>query len=103
VIAVKPRATVGVSEAAFLEQVRCVARDFGWAVYHPYLSIRSQRGWPDLALCRPPRLILAELKSQTGAVRETQQRWLDMLRDCPGVEVHLWRPADLQRIAELLR
>ena len=29
--------------------------------------------------------------------------WLALLAGCPGVETYLWRPADLERIAEVLR
>jgi hypothetical protein len=47
---------------------------------------------------RPPRLVLAELKSEAGKVTEHQARWLALLHACPGVEVFLWRPSDLERI-----
>ena len=91
------------SEAQWLRQIVDLARILGWTTYHPWLSIHSERGWPDLALCRPPRLVLAELKSATGKTTAPQDRWLDLLRDCPGVEVHVWRPTDIETIAEVLR
>jgi len=90
------------TEAQFMRQVLDLARIRGWLAYHPALSKWSERGWPDLALVRPPRLILAELKSDTGKVSEHQERWLAMLGRCAGVEVFLWRPADLERVAEVL-
>ena len=90
-------------EVDFLRQVSEVARLFRWRVYHPWLSIRSERGWPDVALCRPPRLVLAELKTERGTVTPSQAEWLAILGDCPGVEVYLWRPSDLEHIAEVLR
>ena len=34
------------TEAAWLRQVQDLARLLGWHDYHPYLSIRSARGWP---------------------------------------------------------
>lgn len=92
-----------VTEREFLRMVAELARLLGWRVYHPWLSIRSERGWPDVALCRPPRLILAELKTDRGRVTPSQAEWLDLLGACPGVEVHLWRPADLDTIAAVLR
>jgi len=94
---------LAVSERDFLAQVRKLARLLGWADYHPWLSVRSARGWPDLALCRPPRLILAELKAEKGKLTAAQERWLDVLGQCPGVEVFCWRPADWPTIEEILR
>ncbi len=91
------------TEKEFLLQVSEVARLYRWRVYHPWLSIRSERGWPDVALCRPPRLILAELKTDRGKVTPHQAEWLALLGACPGIEVHLWRPADFDAIAEALR
>ena len=74
-----------------------------WRAYHPALSKWSERGWPDVALVRPPRFILAELKSDKGKVTPQQQEWLDDLARCPGVEVWLWRPSDFEQIVEILR
>ena len=92
-----------ITEKDFLQQVRDLAKIFGWAFYHPFLSIHSPRGWPDVALCRPPRLILAELKSEKGKTSPDQDRWLELLAACSGVEVHLWRPSDLDLITETLK
>ncbi len=92
-----------ITEADFLRQVRNLARIFGWATYHPFLSKWSEKGWPDLTLIRPPRIVLAELKAEKGRVSEEQRRWLGMLGACPGVETFLWRPSDLERVAEILR
>lgn len=86
-----------------MAQVVDLARLRGWATYHPFLSIHSPRGWPDLVLCRPPRLVLAELKSEKGKVSPDQERWLEMLGACDGVEAFLWRPSDFDRIVEVLR
>lgn len=92
-----------ITEKDFMAQVRDLAKIFGWEYYHPFLSLHSPRGWPDVALCRPPRLILAELKSEKGKTSPDQDRWLELLEGCPGVEVHLWRPSDLDFIAETLK
>lgn len=46
----------------------------------------------DLALARPPRFILAELKNESEQPTPDQQLWLNTLDACPGVEVYLWRP-----------
>ncbi len=90
------------TEKEFTRQVRDLAELLGWKFYHPWLSIHSPRGFPDLALCRPPRLILAELKTERGQVSEAQTEWLEMLGACPGIEVYLFRPSQLDEIAKVL-
>ncbi len=92
-----------VTEAQFQRQVLDLARIFGWTAYHPMLSKWSERGWPDLALVRPPRIVLAELKRENGKTTVHQDRWLELLRACPGVETFLWRPSDFDAIATVLR
>lgn len=93
-----------VSERAFQQQVVDVARLLGYRVYHPWISVHSSAGFPDLVLVRPPRLVLAEVKTDRGRVTAAQQAWLDLLRACPGCETYVWRPSDdLAQIAEILR
>jgi hypothetical protein len=91
-----------VTEKQFQAQVLDLARLLGWRVYHPWLSVRSAAGFPDLVLCRPPRLILAELKTARGRLSPAQEEWLAALRACPGVEVHVWRPMDWDAIIRVL-
>jgi VRR-NUC domain-containing protein len=59
-------------------------------------------GWPDLCLVRPPRILFAELKSESGTLRPNQTEWLDVLRLLPQVEVYLWRPGDWDAVVETL-
>lgn len=92
-----------ITEREFQAEVLQLAALFGWRCYHPFDSRRSTRGWPDLALLRGDRLVFAELKSMAGKVRPEQQEWLDELALVPGVESYLWRPSDLDAIAEILR
>ncbi len=101
------------SEAEFQTQVIQLARLLGWRVYHSrpaqyrdghwHTPLQGDAGLPDLILCKPPRLIFAELKSERGRVRAEQQAWLDALRQCAGVEVYLWRPSDWASIVETLK
>ncbi len=49
---------------------------------------------------RPPAVVFAELKTETGSVRTEQHGWLSALRGCEGVEARLWRPRDWQEIEE---
>ena len=44
------------TEKQWLEQVRTLAKLFGWLTYHPHQSMRSEPGYPDLTLIRERRL-----------------------------------------------
>jgi hypothetical protein len=91
-----------VTEEHFLRDVTALAVRFGWRPYHTHDSRKSQPGFPDLTLVRPPRLIFAELKTMTGVVTTEQEEWLDDLWQVPGVEAYLWRPSDLETITRCL-
>lgn len=94
-----------ITERAWQEQVTDLARLLGYRVYHPWTSIHSAAGWPDLVLCRPGRLVIAELKTGRRKVTPAQASWLELLDTVPGVEVYCWRPDDpgLEAIAQLLQ
>lgn len=64
----------------------------GWRCYHPWTSVHSAAGWPDVTLVRHGRIIMAELKSARGTVAPAQQAWLDDLA-AAGIETYVWRPA----------
>lgn len=81
-----------ITEKQFLQQVVTLAKICGWKHYHTWTSIHSPRGMPDLILCRPPRLVFAELKTMKGKLSEYQVEWMDILADTPHSEVFLWRP-----------
>ena len=102
------------NEAAFQSWLMRTAKVFRWMAYHTHRSDRSEPGFPDTVLVRGERLIFAELKMPKGAVSEAQKKWLDALRGAyawrPGLggghpipEVYLWRPADRDRIIEILK
>ena len=92
-----------ISEKDFLEQVRALARYEGWLSYHTYRSTRSEPGFPDLVLVRPPRVIFSELKTENGVLTWSQQVWLDRLARCEGLETYMWRPSDWDQIVEKLK
>ncbi len=101
------------TERDFQQAVIDLARLMGWRVHHtrPALTqrgrwltpIQGDAGFPDLVLCRPPRLILAELKRVGARPTPQQQGWLDALSACTGAEVYLWTPADWETIVRMLR
>ena len=99
------------TERAFQDAVVGYARVCGWRVHHTRPA-RTSNGWrtplqrdagyPDLTLCRPPRLVVVELKSQAGRTSSAQDSWLEAL-DASGIETYLWRPSQLSEIEEALR
>ena len=91
-----------VSEKQFQAQVLQLAKLSGWLTYHTHDSRRSQAGFPDLVLVRPPAILFAELKSETGRVRPEQAAWLEALGGCRTVGARLWRPGDWPEIEETL-
>jgi hypothetical protein len=109
------------SEADWQRSVIDVAMRLGWrchflpdgvwtALYERYkrrgrpsgIDLASS-GFPDLVLCHAEsgRLIFAELKSQSGKVRPTQQEWLDDLAAC-GISVYVWRPSAMDDVIAVL-
>lgn len=73
-------------------------------MYFSWTSIHSPRGFPDLVLVSPERkrVIFAELKTEQGKVSEHQQAWIEALRQA-GAEVYVWRPSQIESIAQILR
>lgn len=90
------------SEFSFLAQVRAVAGDYQWLIYHTHNSKRSEAGFPDLVLVRGERVIFAELKTMKGKVTPDQNKWLAALRRAER-EVYVWRPDEWDAIHEVLR
>ena len=101
------------TEADFQAAVLELARLFRWRVAH-FRAARTAHGWrtpvaadgagwPDLFMVRGGRAVVAELKSESGRLRPEQREWLIELRACPGLEVFVWRPSDLEEIARILR
>lgn len=100
-----------VSEAELQQTVIEMAQLLRWRVAHfrPAMTQTGRwitpvaadgKGFPDLVLVRD-RIIFAELKSERGRLTAEQTRWLNDLGDA-GVEVHVWRPSDLDEIEEVL-
>lgn len=101
------------TEADLMAFVRRTARTMGWGCYHTAFSMKSDPGFPDLVLVKPPRIIFAELKregllptvSRQGRNRrwlKGQIDWLDELTGVPAAEVYLWYPSDQYDIGLLL-
>ena len=100
------------TEREFQRAVVELARLMGWRVHHtrPALTqrgrwltpIQGDAGFPDLVLCRPPRLVIAELKRVGGKPTAEQRGWLEALQACAALECYLWTPADWNAIVRTL-
>jgi hypothetical protein len=112
------------TEAQFQLQVTSLAQLLGWHWVHVSYGPRLNRagavaryttpttgtmakGWPDLVLVRAKdkRIIFAELKRETGTTRPEQEDVLNILRTLVSdhVEVHVWRPSDIDALALVLQ
>jgi hypothetical protein len=102
-----------VTEAAFTTAVLELAALLRWRSLHVRPG-RTQhgwrtpvsgdgKGWPDLLLARPPRIVIAELKVAGGRLSADQQLWISQLEACPQIELHVWTPRDMDEIARVLR
>ena len=105
-----PRVLPGAgTEKALARHIAELAKLFGYERYHTHRSDFSPAGYPDETLCRPPRLIIAELKSDQAwrtknhGLSPAQQKWGRLLKACPGVEFYVWAPHQLDDIVRILR
>lgn len=100
------------TEAEWQASVVDLARILGWRHMHARRSIgkgsrwttaTNVTGWPDLVLWseRQQRVIFAELKTDTGKLTTEQVEVLRSLRTA-GAECHVWRPAQLKDIRDIL-
>jgi hypothetical protein len=97
----KPLEAPPMAEKDFQRDVERFARRNGWKVYHTRDSRKSEPGFPDIVMIRSPRLIVAELKTDTGQPTEEQLEWLEAFR-AAGVPAFLWRPSDWSALAQTL-
>ena len=100
---------IAISEASFMTQVKALAYQYGWSLHHSQPSMtRTGRyittgspGFPDIVMAHPQGgLIFAELKTEIGKESYAQMHWKAML--VPHAECYLWRPSDLNYIAQRL-
>lgn len=100
--------TAVLAEADWQRRVIDTAKAHGWLVAHFRAAlVRAGRwatpmtgdvGFPDLVLAKSGRLILAELKTDTGDVTKAQKAWLAAL----GPYARLWRPRDWEDVLKEL-
>lgn len=93
-------------EEDFQDSVLQLAAYMGWSLrYHTYDARRSAPGYPDLTLCKPRdgRLLIAELKSETGKLSDDQRLWVEGLNTVKHFDVRVWKPSDWTEIEKVLR
>jgi len=89
------------SEKQFEGAIKKLAGLYGYLYYHTYRSQKSPAGFPDCVLVGYGRVIYAELKTAKGQPTAEQYEWLLALHDA-GQNVFLWRPDDIEDIANIL-
>lgn len=96
-----------VTETDWKTRVQDTAKLFGWRFAH-FRPARTKHGWktamegdkgfPDLVLVKPPRVIFAELKANDKSLPSVDQRaWLIALERC-SVEAYIWTPSQWQDV-----
>ncbi len=103
------------SEKLFESKVKQLCVMNGWHYFHatphqvrPGVFRSDGKGFPDLCLAKAPSashvggLIFAELKIQAASAKASKEQleWLRAL--APWAECYLWRPNNLDEIAERL-
>lgn len=95
--------------------IRRTALLCGYFAYHTRWSVKSESGFPDWVLLKPPRLLVVEAKRQGlwptlpkpgrgGRWRIGQTEWLARWARLPQAEVFVWWPSDsLGDIARILQ
>jgi hypothetical protein len=94
------------------QQIIDLAHLYHWRVAHfrPALTAKGWRtpvsadgrGFPDLVMVRMPRVIIAEIKGRDVLTFE-QKEWIAEFRQCPGVEIYVWKPQDWGEIEKVLK
>ena len=94
-----------IPESTFQRSVLELGRALGWRCHAGPLDQRrcDGAGYPDVVMARPPRLLYAELKTNVGKLSPAQKEWIADLKGCPGAEVYVWRPADMDDIVNTLQ
>lgn len=96
------------SEATLQDRVVDRAKRRGWKVAHagrgiaafdaqgnPVFVTPMAKGWPDLVLLRPPRILVIELKREDNDVTPEQLEWLQLFNGC-NIPAIIVKPSDLR-------
>jgi hypothetical protein len=98
------------SERLFQDNVKRIAKMTGWQIFHaspkqvrPGIMVSDGPGFPDLVLVSTigRGIIWAELKTEQGRLSPIQKQWGQNIL-ANGGEYYVWRPSQLELIAERL-
>ena len=81
------------TEGEFQKRITDLCDWLGLKWHHETDSRRTRKGWPDLVICGPEKVIIVELKSPRGKVTKEQHEWLISLSRA-GISCYVWRPDD---------
>jgi hypothetical protein len=94
------------------EQIIDYAHIYGWTVAHfrPAMTKYGYRtpvsadgkGWPDLFLIKPPRIVVFECKSQYEKTSPEQDKWLELFKACIGDDCRVVKFSDWDEITKIL-
>ncbi|MDN4611932.1 VRR-NUC domain-containing protein [Arthrobacter burdickii] len=91
-----------VTERQLQRQVEGILTAYGWRWFHAPdnrpANGRVQKirpGFPDLLAVRGPRLVVIELKTETGRIASEQVEWMQNF-EAAGAEAYVWRPRDTE-------
>jgi hypothetical protein len=93
--------TLKITEKDWQGTVNDYGASTGWLGYHTFDSRHSVEGFPDWVGLRDERMVVAELKTETGRVSAAQTRWLEAFA-AVGAEVYIWRPSDWPEVQNVL-
>jgi hypothetical protein len=85
------------TEGIWQRQVLELAQLGQWVATRQLHSRGTLADWTDLVLLRPPEALFVELKPDRGILRPEQRERLAQLA-AYGMEVYVWRPADLDDV-----
>jgi hypothetical protein len=89
-----------------------IARLNRWLIHHSrpawvregrmVTALSGHAGLPDLIMVKPPRMVVVELKTETGVLSDEQRNWLQAFAEVPGCRAFVWRPSDLDTVWRVL-
>ncbi len=91
-----------ITHADFQWQIVKYAKLCGWDYQYWWRTLKSPKGFLDLVLVRQPRLIFAEIKIPPDVLSKEQQKWFNIWKQMPQVEVYIWKPDDWNDIEQIL-
>ncbi len=94
--------TNSITEAQLQNWLRDLAGVLKWAYHHPWTSVHSSSGLPDTLLVRPPRVLYVECKRENTKLSPAQIGWMELLKQCPGVETFVLRPSNRDELERMM-